>query len=140
MEQIKNYYKEIRELSSKIDDLEENINKEAYKILDELKKIDGWECMIESCQWHYEQYPDEFFNWCDPVVYGNVENPELIFKKGYCGDDDYDVLTINLNIPLEKQVNDKLEDIRKVEEKKQKEKEDKEYKEYLKLKKKYGEH
>ena len=36
-------------------------------------------------------------------------------------------------------LNDKLEDIRKVEEKKQKEKEDKEYKEYLKLKKKYGE-
>jgi hypothetical protein len=80
-----------------------------------------------------------FFNWCDPVVYGTVENPELVFKKGYSGDDDYDVLTINLNIPLEKQVNDKLEDIRKVEEKKQKEKEDKEYKEYLKLKKKYEE-
>ena len=137
MNKVVNSYKSVRELNDKIDSIEDNMKVDAFKILDELKKIDGWEVMIESCRGHYEQYPNEFFSWCEPVVRGTADHPELVFKKGYSNDDTYDVLTIDLNIPLEEQVANKLAEIKKSEQSELEKKRKKEYNEYLRLKKKF---
>lgn len=137
MNKVVSSYKSVRELNDKIYSIEDDMKVDAFKILDELKKIDGWEVMIESCRGHYEQYPNEFFSWCEPVVYGTTDNPMLVFEKGYSGDDTYDVLTIDLNTPLDEQVNRKLDEIKKSEQKELEKKRKKEYNEYLRLKKKF---
>lgn len=72
----------------------------AYKLLEELKKIDGWEILIQHCKDHYEMYPNKFFSWCY-VTYGSNS---VDFNKAYTNGDDFIVLTINLSEDLKTQV------------------------------------
>ena len=137
MGMVKESYSKTRKLKKEIAIIEKDMRVKSFMILDELKKIERWEELIDSCRWHYEQYPDEFFGWCEPVILGTAENPELAFRKGYSDGSDYFVIRLDLNKPLEKQVADRLESIRKKEESDKEKKKKKEYNEYLRLKKKF---
>lgn len=137
MGMVKESYSKTRKLEKEIGIIEKDMRVKSFMILDELKKIEGWEELIDECKGHYEQYPEEFFGWCEPVVLGTTENPELLFKKGYSDGSDYFVMRLDLNKPLEKQVSDRLESIRKKEESDKEKKKKKEYNEYLRLKKKF---
>lgn len=72
-------------------------------LLEELRKIVGWEIMIDKCKDHYKQYPNEFFKWCS-VDYSYSEKVIRFIKNYRDDDDDYVVLTIRLDIGLEEQV------------------------------------
>lgn len=137
MGMVKESYTKTRKLEKEIAIIEFDMKVKSYMILDELKKIEGWEELIDSCRGHYEQYPDEFFGWCEPVVLGTVECPELAFKKGYSDGSDYFVIRLDLNKPLSEQVEERLESIRKSELEEDDKKRKKEYNEYLRLKKKF---
>jgi len=137
MGMVKESYSKTRKLKEEIAIIEHDMRVKSYMILDELKKIEGWEELIVSCRGHYEQYPDEFFGWCEPVVLGTTENPELAFKKGYSDGCDYFVIRLDLNKPLSEQVEERLESIRKSELAEEDKKRKKEYNEYMRLKKKF---
>ena len=72
----------------------------AFKLLDELKKIDGWEVLFQHCKDHYDKYPNDFFSWC----YVSYDSHSVDFNKHYSNGDDYVVLTINLSEDLKTQV------------------------------------
>lgn len=134
---VKESYSKTRKLKKEIGIIEKDMMVKSFMILDELKKIEGWEELIDECKGHYEQYPDEFFGWCEPVVLGTTENPELAFRKGYSDGSDYFVMRLDLNKPLSEQVEERLESIRKRELEKDDKKRKKEYNEYMRLKKKF---
>ena len=92
-------------LKSELKKIDLGIDICAKSLVDELRKIEGWEAMLQSCEEHYRRCPDEFFGWCK-VCYGyNGQYAFVQFYKGYCGDcDEYLVLHINLNESLEEQV------------------------------------
>lgn len=137
MGMVKESYSKTRKLEEEIATIEKDMRVKSYMILDELKKIEEcWE-LIDSCRGHYEQYPDKFFGWCEPVVLGTTENPELAFRKGYSDGSDYFVIRLDLNKPLSEQVKERLESIRKSEMEKEDKKRKKEYNEYMRLKKKF---
>ena len=129
IKKIKSY----KTLQTELELLDEQIDKEARKLLKELQKIDGWECMIKECEEHYAKYPDEFFNWCS-VSY-TVDAIEFI--KGYSDGGEYVVLRINLYEPLATQVQNRLVSLQKEDEEKQRRVEEKELAELERLKKKY---
>lgn len=137
MGMVKESYSKTRKLEKEIAIIEYDMRVKSYMILDELKKIEGWEELIDSCRGHYEQYPEDFFGWCEPVVLGTTENPELAFRKGYSDGSDYFVIRLDLNKPLSEQVEERLENIRKREMEKDDKKRKKEYNEYMRLKKKF---
>jgi len=70
-------------------------------------RLHGWECLIKACRQHYDQYPEDFFNWCA------VEHTpdSIIFVKAYADCTEYNVLEIDINKPLEDQVREKLDEI-----------------------------
>lgn len=78
------------------------IDRLGRELLEELRQIRGWESMILHCKDHYEQYPNQFFRWCD-VEYSCAE-PIIKFVKGYSNGDKYTVLTIRLDMELVEQV------------------------------------
>lgn len=134
MNRLQVYIRRYAEYQQKLIELEKYINDEARELLCELQKIDGWECMILSCKEHYSKYPKNFFGWC------SVEHTDdsVQFVKGYSNSDEYVVLDINLNKPLEQQVHDKLKEVecnKKTIEEKEREKD---LVEFEKIKKKYG--
>ena len=83
-----------------LSDKTKEIDALAYKLLEELKKIDGWEILIQHCKPHYERYPNDFFSWC----YVTYDSNSVDFNKAYSNGDDYVVLTINLSDDLKTQV------------------------------------
>lgn len=124
------YYKE---LESSLGHLEEQIDKEARKLLKELQEIDGWECMIKACKDHYAKYPKKFFDWCSVT---NTDNA-VQFVKGYSNGDEYEVLEIDLYNSLAEQVCNRQIDIKGEELRKQQEMKKKELAELKRLKEKY---
>ena len=126
--------KERRELLKLIDEKEDAITVKARELLDELRKLDNWEVMIECCEEHYERFPDQFFDWC----HVEFDKNEVSFVKNYSGDyDDYYVLTIDLTKPLEEQIKERQEKIKKDEEKEKEKIRAKELAELNRLKEKY---
>ena len=107
----------------------------AYKLLDELKKVDGWEVLIQHCKDHYEKYPNDFFSWCY-VTYGSNS---VDFNKAYSNGDDFIVLTINLSDDLKTQVERVKGLVAKKESDELLEIERREREELKRLKEKYGE-
>lgn len=107
----------------------------AYKLLEELKKIDGWEILIQHCKSHYEEYPNDFFRWCY-VTYGSNS---VDFNKAYTNGDDFIVLTINLSEDLKTQVERVKGLVAKKESDELSEIERREREELKRLKEKYGE-
>ena len=107
----------------------------AYKLLGELKKIDGWETLIQHCKGHYEKYPNDFFSWCY-VTYGSNS---VDFNKAYSNGDDFIVLTINLSDDLKTQVERVKGLVAKKEADELLEIERREREELKRLKEKYGE-
>ena len=106
--QILSDMEELRKLEKSIDNISTSIRAHARSLLGELKNIDGWEAMIKHCRPHYEESTKkgyDFFGWCS--VYW--ENDRVCFLKGYSNGEEYTVLTIKLNEPLEKQVKDAQE-------------------------------
>ena len=82
-------------------DIQEIIENKAKELLQELKKISGWESMIKECKWHYDKFPDEFFDWCSI----SHSPGKIKWTKSYSGDpDSYTVLTIDLTKTLEENV------------------------------------
>ena len=75
--------KDTKNLSQLIQGNIKTIDRLGRELLEELRQIRGWESMILHCKDHYEQYPDQFFGWCE------VE---------------YTVLTIRLDMELAEQV------------------------------------
>lgn len=107
----------------------------AYKLLEELKKIDGWEVLFQHCKSHYEKYPNDFFKWC----YVTYDSSSVDFNKAYLNGDDFIVLTINLSEDLQKQVERVKKLVRKKSDDELKEIERQELAELKRLKEKYGE-
>lgn len=98
---VKNYahYKKM------IVQMRKEIDLEARELLNELRKIKGWECMIKECEYHYSKYPDEFFDWCSVTH----TNDAVQFVKGYSNGDEYEVLEINFRKSLKDQVHERLQ-------------------------------
>jgi hypothetical protein len=117
-------------------DLVENMDKVSRELLNELREIPNWECMIEGCKCHYEKYQNEFFDWCEIEYYPSLHSIE--FVKGYSGGDEITVLSIDLDKPLEEQVQTKLAELQHQQEAIQKTREMLEFHEYLRLKEKFG--
>jgi hypothetical protein len=72
--------------------------------------------MILHCRDHYEQCPDQFFEWCE-VKYSYAE-PIIEFVRGYSNGDENTVLTIRLDMGLAEQVmkaNEGKENVRRLE-------------------------
>lgn len=86
--------KEMVRLMNERDDLEEKMDITARELLDELRQIPNWECMIEGCKWHYEKHPNEFFDWCEFEYYPTLNCVDVV--KGYSGGDEITVLSIDL--------------------------------------------
>lgn len=137
MEEISSCYWLVYEYKKTKAFYEEKLKNLAFSLLEELKKIDGWKIMMESCQWHYDQCPDEFFSWCEPIVYGSTEKLCLWFKKSYSNGVDCTVLRIDLTRPLEEQVKEKVDEFENKRQEEETINKEKEYKEYLRLKKKF---
>ena len=129
IEKINSY----KTLQTELKQLGEQIDKEARKLLEELQKVDDWECMIKECRGHYSKYPKDFFEWCSVTH----REDAVQFVKGYSNGDEYEVLEIGLYDPLATQVcnrkNKLCEDATKEQEKIKK----KELKELERLKRKY---
>lgn len=117
-------------------DLEENMDKVSRELLNELREIPNWECMIEGCKGHYEEHPNEFFDWCEIEYYPSLHSIE--FVKGYSGGDEITVLSIDLDKPLEEQVQTKLAELQHKQDAMKKTREMAEFREYLRLKEKFG--
>lgn len=94
--------KDIKNLSQLIQGNIKTIDRLGRELLEELRQIRGWETMILHCKDHYEQYPDQFFGWCE-VRYSYAE-PIIKFVKGYSNGDENTVLTIRLDLELSEQV------------------------------------
>ena len=107
----------------------------AYKLLEELKKVDGWEVLFQHCKDHYEKYPNAFFSWCY-VTYGSNS---IDFNKAYSNGDDFIVLTINLSDDLKTQVERVKGLVAEKEADELSEIEKREREELKRLKEKYGE-
>ncbi len=129
----------ICEIRDQKDQLEEDLEKDARLLLDDLKKIDGWEILIhEDVKWHYDKFPDEFFSWCSVWFHQNKENETILcFEKGYSNGDEITALELNLSKPLEDQVNEKKAMLIEEEMKKKIKQNKNEYNTYLRLKKKF---
>ena len=124
--------RECNKLNVEIKNKKKEIEIVARETLSQLKMINGWKEMFQNCQWHYEKYPNEFFDWCD-VEY---TNDSIKFIKGY-RDDEYIVIEIDLNKPLEEQVSDAITRNKQLAEQERKELEEKELSELKRLKDKY---
>jgi small-conductance mechanosensitive channel len=94
--------KDTKNLSQLIQSNIKAIDRLGRELLEELRQIRGWENMILHCKDHYEQYPDQFFEWCY-VEYSYAE-PIIKFVKRYPSDNKYTVLTIRLDMELAEQV------------------------------------
>lgn len=125
--------RECNKLNVEIKNKKKEIEIVARETLSQLKMINGWKEMFQNCQWHYEKYPNEFFDWCD-VEY---TNDSIKFIKGYRDDDEYIVIEIDLNKPLEEQVSDAITRNKQLAEQERKELEEKELSELKRLKDKY---
>ncbi len=131
-----NLIKKIRSyktLQTELEQLGEQIDKEARKLLKELQKVDGWECMIKECKEHYARHPEEFFGWCSVT---NTDDA-VQFVKGYSSGDEYEVLEIGLYSTLAEQVRYRQNESRNNAAKKQEEIKKKELAELERLKRKY---
>ena len=129
IEKIRSY----ETLQTEVKQLRGQIDEEARKLLKELQKVDGWECMIEKCKEHYDRYPGEFFDWCS-VTY---DDDAVQFVKSYSNGSDYKVLEIGLYSTLAEQVRHRQNKSRKKAAKEQEEIKKKELAELERLKKKY---
>lgn len=67
----------------------------------------------------------------------NGDSPHVVFHKGYSNGDEYNALDIDLTVPLEKQIQNKLVETETAIQKELARKEQKEYETYLRLKKKF---
>lgn len=128
--------KEMVRLMDERDDLEEKMDITARELLDELRQIPNWECMIEGCKWHYEKHPNKFFDWCEFEYYPTLNCVDVV--KGYSGGDEVTVLSIDLGKSLEEQVQTKLVELQKQQDAIKKTREMAEFHEYLRLKEKFG--
>ena len=126
---------EAYKLKIALNDKEKEIEALAYKLLEELKKIDGWEILFQHCKDHYEEYPNDFFRWC----YVTYDSNSVDFNKTYTNGDDFIVLTINLSEDLQKQVEKVKKLVRLKSDDELKEIERRERAELKRLKEKYGE-
>ena len=126
---------DISKLEKKINDCRNEVTKLGQKLVDELRRLPDWECMILNCKNHYDKFPTEFFGWCSYKLGEYEYKNHLLVKKYYQNDDPdgYVVLDIDLTIPLEEQI-----EKRKVALKSEKEDEEsQERAEYERLKKKF---
>lgn len=129
LEDIRHY----KYLKSELKECRERIDKEARNLLKELQKVDGWECMIKECEYHYSKYPDQFFGWCSVTHTDNA----VQFVKGYSNGDEYEVLEISLHDSPAMQVRNRMIDIRGEEKREQEAIKEKELAELKRLKDKY---
>ena len=125
--------KSYKTLQTELKQLGEQIDEEARKLLKELQKVDGWECMIKKCKEHYAKYPGEFFDWCS-VTY---DDDAVHFIKSYSDDSDYEVMEIGLYSTPAEQVRNKQNETRNKAAKEQEEIKKKELAELERLKQKY---
>lgn len=140
---MESYSKKVS-LKNMIYTIDDNIRTNAFKILNHLMEIDGWESLIKDCRAHYERTksmnngkPDVFFGWCHPEVYGAPETPKLCFEKSYTDGSNHIVLCIDLLRPLEEQVTEAIEEENRKREKEAENENRREWNEYLRLKNKF---
>lgn len=129
---------DIRNLIKKETECEQRLEHCAKNVLEDLKKLPDWEILIdEDIRWHYDKYKDKFFDWCTVGYYMSGDSPHVVFKKGYSNGDEYNALDIDLTVPLEKQIQNKLVETETAIQKELARKEQKEYETYLRLKEKF---
>ena len=132
--EISSLIEELGKLDKLIDEKENTITLKGRELLNELRKLDNWEVLIDCCKEHYEKYPDQFFNWCH-VKYNKHK---VSFVKNYSDDDDdYYVLTIDLTKTLEEQIKERELKNKKEYEQKKVDTREKELAELKRLKEKY---
>lgn len=125
--------KQYKTLQAELKQLGEQIDKESRKLLKELQKIDGWECMIKECEEHCVKYPKEFFDWCSVTH----DDDAVQFVKHYSDGLDYEVLEIGLYSTPAEQVHYRQNECRNKVAKEQEEIKKKELVELERLKRKY---
>lgn len=110
------------------------IEHEARELLNELRKVKGWECMIKACEEHYNKYTEEFFDWCSITHTKDA----VQFVKGYSNGDEYEVLEISFKKSLKDQVRDRMDYLAKQTEKEKTEEREKDLKQLERIVKKYN--
>lgn len=112
----------------------ERIDREARELLSELRKVNGWECMIKECEEHYAKYPYKFFDWCSVTHTDDA----VQFVKGYSDDREYEVLEISFRKSMKDQVRDRMDYLAEQREKKATEERERDLKQLERIRKKYG--
>lgn len=126
--------KEYQRYLKKLSDVRKSIDHEARELLNELRKVNGWECMIKNYEEHYAKYPDKFFDWCSV---SHTENAVQFYKK-YAFEDGYEVLEISFRKSLKEQVRERMDYLEEQKKKKEMEERENDYIELERIKKKYG--
>lgn len=100
---------EIKKLGKRLDDIKKEtiyikneIKNLGVLVVKELTKIEGWKNLVENnlFKFEYERNPKDFIEWCEYIV----EDGKLLVTKEYSNDPEYIFLEIDLNIPLDTQV------------------------------------
>ena len=100
---------EIKKLGKKLDDIKKetidiknDIKNFGVLVVKDLTEIEGWKNMVENhlFKFEYERNPEGFLEWCE----FSVKDEKLIVTKGYFNDPEFIFLEIDLNIPLDTQV------------------------------------
>ena len=117
-----------------MDEADERIEREARELLSELRKVKGWECLIQACEELYAKYPDKFFDWCRVTHTDDA----VQFVKGYSDVGDYVILEISFRKSLKDQVRDRKDYLAEQRKKEAAEKRTRELKQLESLRKKYG--
>lgn len=110
------------------------IDREARELLSELRKVNGWECMIKECEEHYAKYPDEFFDWCSVTH----TDDSVQFVKGYSDGEEYVVLEISFRKSLKDQVHDRMDYLEEQRKKEADEERERDLIQLERIRKKYG--
>lgn len=131
---LKELEKHIKYFYDKIYKNQDEIQSLGKQVLAELTKISGWKHMVVNCLSHYEQFPEEFPNWCEY----SVANEKLMVEKSYSGCEfSLLFLEVDLNKTLEENVNDAIEKERKKQQEKENTEKEERHSMYLQLKKEF---
>lgn len=102
LSEIKKLGKRLDDIKKETKDIKNEIEKLGVLVVEDLTKIEGWKNLVENnlFMWEYETNPEVFLSWCKY----SVEDGKLLVTKGYFNNPENIFIEIDLNIPLDTQV------------------------------------
>lgn len=102
LSEIKKLGKRLDDIKKETKDIKNEIEKLGVLVVEDLTKIEGWKNLVENnlFMWEYETNQEVFLSWCKY----SVEDGKLLVTKGYFNNPENIFIEIDLNIPLDTQV------------------------------------